>query len=178
LKRQVREAEEGIEKLEAQLQSEFPRYAALNAERPVPADALRALLRPDEALITFFSGSQGTRVIVVRPSRIYVQQVPLGAAALEAEVKALRSSLDLAADDKRRFDVARARSLHDALLGPVATALTGVRHLLTVPTGALMSLPLGVLVTAAPSRRRRMTTARCRSSPTRLRSACCRRSQR
>ena len=151
LKRQVREAEEGIEKLEAQLQSEFPRYAALSAERPLPADAVRALLRPDEALITFFSGGQGTSVIVVRPSRIYVQRVPLGTAALEADVKALRHSLDLAADDKRRFDVARARALHDALLGPVAAALTGVRHLLTVPTGALMSLPLGVLVTGAPA---------------------------
>ena len=47
LKRQLREAEEKAEALETQLQAEFPRYARLTAERPLSADEVQALLRPE-----------------------------------------------------------------------------------------------------------------------------------
>ena len=46
----------------------------------------------------------------------------------------------------------RARNLYAALFGPADGMLAGVRHLLVVPAGPLLALPLGVLVTnAAPA---------------------------
>jgi CHAT domain-containing protein len=150
LKGQVREAEEKIEVLETQLQAEFPRYARLTAERPLTADEVKALLRPDEALVAFLPGNQVTYVAVVRRDGVHLHRARVGRSALEADVKALRESLDLSVDEKRVFDVARARHLHDLLLGPLTPSLTGVRHMLTVPAGPLLSLPLGVLVTKNP----------------------------
>ena len=147
LKRQVREAEERIEALEQRLQSEFPRYARLSAEQPLSADDLRALLRADEALLTFLPAQNTTFVVLVRKEGVHLHRAQLGGAALEAEVKALRESLDLSQDERRVFDAARARRLYVTLLGPLAPSLGGIRHLLTVPTGPLLSLPLGVLLT-------------------------------
>jgi CHAT domain-containing protein len=149
LTRQVREAEEKIEALETQLQAEFPRYARLTAERPLAADEVKALLRADEALVAFLPGNQVTYVALVRRDGVHVHRVRIGRSALETDVKALRESLDLSADGKRVFDVARAQRLHDLLLGPLKAPLAGVRHVLTVPSGPLLSLPLGVLVTKA-----------------------------
>ena len=147
LKRQVREAEEKIEALEQRLQSEFPRYARLSAEQPIAADDLKALMRADEALLTFLPAQNTTFVVLVRKDGVHMHRARLGAAALEAEVKGLRESLDLSQDERRIFDAARARQLYIALLGPLSSSLTGIRHLLTVPTGPLLSLPLGVLLT-------------------------------
>jgi CHAT domain-containing protein len=152
LKRQLREAEEKIEALETQLQAEFPRYARLTAERPLASDEVRALLRSDEALLAILPGHQSTYVVLARRDGVRHHRARLGRSALESEVKALRASLDLSAGEHRAFDVARSRALYTALLGPLAGGLADVRHLLAVPGGPLLALPLGVLVTdAAPA---------------------------
>jgi CHAT domain-containing protein len=66
---------------------------------------------------------------------------------LEQKVKTLRATLDLSDGAPRAFDLAVAHELYQTLLAPVATQLAGVTHLLVVPAGPLLSLPLGVLVT-------------------------------
>jgi CHAT domain-containing protein len=147
LKRELREAEARIEALEQRLQSEFPRYARLSAEQPLAADDLRALLRADEALVTFMPAQNSTFVVLARKDGVFMHRARLGGAGLETEVKAIRDSLDLSQDERRVFDAARARQLHVRLFGSLASSLGGVRHLLTVPTGPLLSLPLGVLLT-------------------------------
>jgi CHAT domain-containing protein/tetratricopeptide (TPR) repeat protein len=48
------------------------------------------------------------------------------------------------------FDLARAHALYAALFSPFEDIIKG-KHLLVVPTGALTTLPLQVLLTAAPS---------------------------
>jgi CHAT domain-containing protein len=62
-------------------------------------------------------------------------------------VKALRATLDLSDGMPRGFDLTVAHELYQTLLAPVTTHLTGVTHLLVVPAGPLLSLPLGLLVT-------------------------------
>ena len=151
LKRQLREAEEKIEALESQLQSQFPRYAGLTAERPLTADDVQKLLRADEALLAMLPGNNTTYVVLVRRDGVHAYRARIGRSGLDTEIKALRASLDLASGEERTFDVARARTLYATLFGPVDGMLAGVRHLLTVPAGPLLSFPLGVLVTnAAP----------------------------
>jgi CHAT domain-containing protein len=147
LKRQLREAEEKVEALENQLQAQFPRYAGLSAERPLPAADVQKLLRPDEALVAMLPGNNVTTVVLVRPDSVHAHRARIGRSGLDTEIKALRASLDLSAGEERAFDVARARTLYGTLFGPLDGMLAGVRHLLTVPAGPLLSFPLGVLVT-------------------------------
>ncbi len=147
LKRQLREAEEKIEALENQLQAQFPRYAGLTAERPLPAGDVQKLLRADEALVAMLPGNNVTTVVLVRREGVHVHRARIGRSGLDAEIKALRASLDLSSGEERTFDVPRARNLYGTLFGPLDGTLAGVRHLLTVPAGPLLSFPLGVLVT-------------------------------
>src|SRR5262249_25285190 len=49
------------------------------------------------------------------------------------------------------FDVAAAYHLYQLLFSNVSTEIKNTKHLITVPTGALLSLPYGLLVTEDPS---------------------------
>ena len=149
LKRQLREAEGKIEALENQLQAQFPRYAGLTAERPLAAADVQKLLRADEALLAMLPGNNTTFVVLVRRDGVHAHRARIGRSGLDTEIKALRASLDLASGEARTFDVARAHTLYATLLGPLDSLLAGVRHLLTVPAGPLLSFPLGALVTSA-----------------------------
>jgi CHAT domain-containing protein len=146
LKRQLREAEEKAEALETQLQAEFPRYARLTAERPLSAAEVQALLRPHEALMAILPGQQSTFIAVIPRGVVNAYRAPIGRAALDAEVKALRASLDLTTGN-RAYDLDRARHLYALLFGPVDGWLSGMQHLLVVPAGPLLSFPFGALVT-------------------------------
>jgi CHAT domain-containing protein len=116
-----------------------------------------------------------TLVWVVTKAKVSWHRVPLGTRALADHVVALRCGLDdnlwsgSASRERCKtvlkgsgyesfnestsrqlpFDLARAHALYRALLGP-AEGLIKSRHLLLVPTGALTSLPFGVLVTEPP----------------------------
>ena len=79
LKRQLRDAEDKAEALETQLQAEFPRYARLTAERPLSADEVQALLRPEEALIAFLPGNQSTFIAVIQRGSVHAYRSQDGA---------------------------------------------------------------------------------------------------
>jgi CHAT domain-containing protein/tetratricopeptide (TPR) repeat protein len=147
LQSQLREGDGRIEALESQLQAEFPRYARLTRERPVPVADVAAVLRPDEALVSFVTAGEATFVVLVREGTATLHAAHYGTAALTADVQAVRKSLAPAGGQIPALDAAAARRVHRALLAPLAGRLSGVRHLVAVPTGPLLSLPLGVLLT-------------------------------
>jgi CHAT domain-containing protein len=147
LKQQVRGAEERVARLEQRLQAEAPRYMRLTAARPVSAADLAPLLRPTEALALFLPTQDATFVFLVRDGKVHVHRAAVGGRILTEKVKILRATLDLGDGTPRAFDLAVAHELYQTLLAPVATQLAGVTHLLVVPAGPLLSLPLGVLVT-------------------------------
>ena len=64
---------------------------------------------------------------------------------VNAEVEALRQGLTLSS----QFDVAKSHSLYLRLL-LIANEIRDVTHLISVPTGSLLSLPFGLLVTDKP----------------------------
>jgi len=141
-----------------EIETRFPAYAQLVDPKPATVAEARAVLRPDEALVTTYTVEDATYVWAVGPSGpVAFAAVPLGAAALADAVKALRRALDPQVDrlgDIPPFDVARAGQLYDALLKPVEPGWKGAASLLVVPDKSLAQLPLGVLVTrpTAPPR--------------------------
>jgi len=146
-KRDLRAAEEKLADLEARLQAELPRYAQLTAPRPMPVSELAAILRPGEALITFLPTRNATYVFVVRDGRTHVHRARISAVDLNRLVQDVRASLEPADNQLKPFDVAGAHRLYTLLVAPVADRLRGTTHLIAVPAGPLLSLPLGLLVT-------------------------------
>ena len=151
MKRDLRAAEEKIASLERRLQAELPRYAQITAARPVPVAEVAPLLRPGEAVVLFLPTTDATYVFVVRDGQAHVHRAAVPLRELTRLVRAIRASLELADGKLKPFDTADAARLYDQLLAPLGDRLKGATHLVTVPGGPLLSLPLGLLVTRAPA---------------------------
>jgi CHAT domain-containing protein/tetratricopeptide (TPR) repeat protein len=176
----IADIEATLARLDQEIGEKFPGYASLTNAEPLTLQATRQLLRPGEALLQLALSRTHVNIWVITDTQMRWVRSDLSEAALAGEVAALRCGLDatlwqtfagrsacLAAlggaqpqpekidgrvVDVLPFDVARAHALYMRLLGPVEDLIAG-RHLLVVPSGALASLPLHVLVTAAPQGR-------------------------
>lgn len=148
LEQDLRAAEAKVARLEARLQAEHPRYARLTAPRPTPAAEVAQALREGEALLAFLPTREATFVFLLRDGRVDLHRAAIPLADLERLVRQVRAGLEVQDGQLRPFDVAAAHRLYQALVAPVAGRLRGVTHLVTVPAGPLLSLPLGLLPAA------------------------------
>lgn len=141
-----------LQAVDAALAHDFPSYAELSNPQPLDVAATQALLAPDEALITYVVGPKQSWVWIVRHDGFAFRELAINFRQLVDEVKALRATLDPQFNrDFKPFPARRAFALYQSLLAPVEPMLANARNVLVVPDGALMSLPLGVLVTKQPA---------------------------
>jgi CHAT domain-containing protein/tetratricopeptide (TPR) repeat protein len=140
-----------VQDLNLQVQAAAPGYNQL-VDAVVSAEQVRSLLRRDEAMAQLLLGETASVLFVVRPEGISVRILDLTAAAATRAVAALRAGLAPGADGSiPQFDLVGSHRLYQALLGPAAAEVRSARHLITVPTGPLLSLPFAVLVAEAPA---------------------------
>lgn len=144
-------AAEKTERLETRLRALLPSYSQLATPRPVDADRLVALLRPDEALVHVVLGRDSGFVFLARQSGITVRPLPVGTRRIDGLVQSLRQAFEVSATGIRPFDMTKAHLLYHLLLEPVAEQMVGVQHLIVVPTGSLLSLPFGLLIQRSPA---------------------------
>lgn len=138
--------------LGAQLQlmnalAEFPQYRAV-ANRYITLDELRAALRPDEAYVKLVQLAGSAYAVYVSPSTAKSWRLDKSAQEIARSVASLRDSISVTVNGVRStypFDVDAALALHEVLLGPVASELPSVRHLVFEPDGALLQLPINLL---------------------------------
>ena len=145
-------ARQSFDETSAQIAREFPAYAELSSPAPLSLAQTQVLLKPDEALVSFFGMNDKSYVFAVTREGSFWQQIPLGSKAISDRVSTLRLGLfDPAPDaDPKPFDLDASLDLYTALIGPVESAIARKPKLLMVPTGALTSLPFHVLVTRKP----------------------------
>jgi tetratricopeptide (TPR) repeat protein len=131
-----------------------PGYAELTAGEPAGLPEIESLLRPAEALLSFFALSDRLLIWVLRPGEPAVySDVEISRPALVSLVRRVRATMDqrenpdVGAGRLSAVDVAGAHELFRLLIQPVAPSLRGVQHLIIVPDGALQALPFGALVT-------------------------------
>ena len=161
--------------IDARLAREFPDYAALSNPKPLSVAATQALLGSDEALFLTIDASNETFAWLVTKNDARWVKLALTPKDIADKVQALRCGLDYdgewGATDKERaqrclrllklkaapkktdpepFDLAVAHDLYEGLFGPFK-GLIRDKQLLIVPSGALASLPLQVLVTEKPA---------------------------
>ena len=148
-----------IEKLRAdrktarqQINKQFPAYADLIDPKPPTVDAIRAALRPGEALLSFYFGQDASFVWAVpKDGTVAFAAVPATALELEAKVHTLRKALEPQVTmvwDIPPFDLTLAYELYSELLKPVEAAWKPAKSLIVVTNGALGELPLSLLPTA------------------------------
>ena len=136
--------------LEKRIESEFPDYSKFANPGPVTLAEAQQALRPGEALVLLEAGRERSFAVLVRKDRVMARPIGLDAGGIGADVAALRKAFVVRERQVEPFDLAKAYTLYRSLFGGVEAGLEGVDHLVVVPTGALASLPLGLLVTQSP----------------------------
>jgi len=146
----VKQAESAMADSDTALQAAAPNFGQL-AQQVVPAAAVFAGLRPDEALLQIALGPHDGWSLVLRDGTIAVARIPAGLDAVGKLVATLRDSIE-PTDALPVFDIATAQKLYSLVFagddagGVVAKALEGTRDVVVVPVGPLLALPFEVLL--------------------------------
>jgi tetratricopeptide (TPR) repeat protein len=144
-------AQQSFDEVSARLRRDFPSYADLSKPAPLSISQTQALLKPDEALVSYLILDNQSYVFAVTRENSAWQIVPQGAAAISAAVGKLRAGLFNAdASALAPFDLVASHELYRALLGRIEVLIVNKPKLLVVPAGSLTSLPFQVLVTRPP----------------------------
>ena len=129
----------------------FPEYANLVRPAPATAEDIRAALRPEEALVSFYFGFRGSFVwAMTKTGPVALAALPITAKQLENKVQALRVALEPSVSligDIPAFDVAAAHELYRLLLAPVEATWRPAKTLIVVTNGALGQFPISLLPT-------------------------------
>jgi CHAT domain-containing protein len=163
--RKIALTEGQLQDLDSSRPAKLREFDELAHVRTLPYGELKKLLQPDEALITFADGDEATFAFVATREGLRSVRIGLGSDVLERMVITLRCGLDQhqwTGQDRRTrcgeatksepragilpFDLQTAHELYRALFGSFEDVIAG-KQLLIVPTGAMTSLPLQVLVT-------------------------------
>jgi CHAT domain-containing protein/tetratricopeptide (TPR) repeat protein len=130
----------------------FPRYAELIDPKPPALEEIKSVLKPDEALVSFYFAAPSSFVwAVTKDGPIAFASIPVSAESIAARIKRLRQALEpqaLDVDQIPPFDLELAHQLYELLLKPIEASWKPEKRLIVVTNGALATLPLGLLVTS------------------------------
>jgi CHAT domain-containing protein/Tfp pilus assembly protein PilF len=158
LRKQMAGIESRLATVAAQLEKDFPAYAALMKPKPLSVADVQSLLDPSEALIFWLPGEKESYVFAVTQTGFDWHTIAMSAQQLSDAVARFRTGLDpdqfirSAEQGKlQQFDLGFAYELYWQLLGPVEALIKDKRNLITVAAGVLTALPVHVLVTEKPA---------------------------
>jgi CHAT domain-containing protein len=148
---QIRKTREELSEAGEALQAAAPGFAAL-VQESVSAQDAQALLAPHEALVSVVMDQNEGWSFLLRHDRIVIGRFDGGTKRINALVTRFRAGTDPGADNQPPpFDIAAAQELYTATLGPVSAGLTDVTALDVAPSGTLLSIPFGALLTGPAS---------------------------
>lgn len=148
--RQQRLAQLQVQQAEVlQKLAENPRYRAVTGTS-VDLAGLQSILRDDEVYVKLLTLEDETYVIYIRADEALAYRADITPQQLEFTVGAIRETIAVADGAQvltLPFDIASSRDLYLKLFGPVAERLPTHRHIVFEPDGAMLKLPINLLVT-------------------------------
>ncbi len=130
--------------------SAFPQYRVV-ASGKLDLTELQKVLRPDEAYLKMLVVGEAVYAMLIEQGGAQLWKSDISASKLDTEVDTIRSTISIVENGRRvtyPFDAATAYKLYGQLFGPVAARLPTVAHLIFEPDGAMLRLPINLLVTA------------------------------
>jgi CHAT domain-containing protein len=129
--------------------ADFPQFRAISTNA-LTLPELRATLKPGEAYLKTLVAGRAIYAIFATSNSATGYRIPLSADELEALVTGIRDTISKDENGQPTtypFDIGLARKLYVNLFGPAADKMAGVKHLIFEPDGALLKLPINLLVT-------------------------------
>ncbi|MFL9841097.1 CHAT domain-containing protein [Sphingomonas sp. ST-64] len=158
-----------VDAIEARIAKDFPQYFDLTRPKALDIATVQKLLNPDEAMVVILVSDDASYTwAVTREKASWSRSEALKDSVLAEKVSQLRASMEVdgargsvrppraptggaaPAAPGKVFDRKLAHEIYYELIAPVEDVLAGKQVLLTNVSGALTSLPLALLVTAAP----------------------------
>ncbi|MBW8296635.1 CHAT domain-containing protein [Sphingopyxis sp.] len=128
----------------------FPQYRVV-APGKLDLPELQQVLHADEAYLKMLVVGDSVYAMLIEPTGAQLWKSDISAAALETAVDTIRSTISIVENGRRvtyPFDAATAYKLYGQLFAPVAARLPNIAHLIFEPDGAMLRLPINLLITA------------------------------
>ena len=128
--------------------SAYPQYRAVSKDTLTLAD-MQAALKPGEAYLKLAQINDALYAIYIDAAGATGYRANISATELEAKVAELRETISTTENGVQTtyaLDVEIARALYVALIQPVDDRLTSVNHLIFEPDGAMLQLPINLLI--------------------------------
>lgn len=126
----------------------FPRYRALSTNT-ITLAGLQKNLKPGEAYYRMTTVGDHVYAMIISPTAAHAVKLDVTSKELDEQVAALRDTISKVEGGKRTtypFDVALSHQLYTELFGPFQGGLPAVTHLVFEPDGAMLRLPINLLV--------------------------------
>ena len=146
--RKIEKIEAKLRDIDKELEKTFPEHAALTSPDPLTFEEVKLLLRDDEALIFTSTDIMGTIVFAISSTDVVFSYLNRNSENLSEAVRVLRQELQT---PDSTFPLDYAYGIYQEVFGGVESVFKGKRHIMTVTSGPLESIPLGVLVIQAPA---------------------------
>lgn len=127
----------------------YPRYRAVSGTA-IGLPELQSILAEGEAYVKLVTLERDAYVVYVTKGSARVWRADATPKQLDRLVTTIRESIAVAEGGQvltYPFDIASARELYVRLFAPIAAELPQVKHLVFEPDGALLKLPINLLVT-------------------------------
>lgn len=144
----IRELEQTQATAQASLAA-YPQYRAVSA-RAITLPEFQKQLAPGEAYARVAIVGQDVMMFYADQASAKAWRTGLSIVDLDTAVDLLRHTISVQEDGRYvtyPFDIAGSRKLFTSLFGPVEGQLVGTKHLVFEPDGALLRLPVDLLVT-------------------------------
>jgi CHAT domain-containing protein len=129
--------------------SAFPQYRVV-ASGKLDLAELQQVLRPGEAYLKMLVVGDGVYAMLIEQDGAQLWKSDISASDLDTAVDTIRSTISLVENGRRvtyPFDAATSYKLYGQLFAPVAARLPTIAHLIFEPDGAMLRLPINLLVT-------------------------------
>lgn len=133
--------------------AEFPQYRAVSQDA-LSLEELQSALSDSEAYAKLAVVGDDVYAMLITRTSARAWKAGVNRAGLDAAVDQIRGSISVLEGGQYTtypFDAEAAHKLFTDLFGPVAGELTGARHVIFEPDGAMLRLPLNLLITDAAS---------------------------
>jgi len=126
----------------------FPRFRAVSSDTIALAD-LQRVLRPGEAYYRMTIVGDRVYAMMVTTKAAHAVKLDVNSRQLDEQVAALRDTISRVENGQRTtlpFDVALSHQIYTELFTPFEAVLPSVTHLIFEPDGAMLRLPINLLV--------------------------------